>query len=81
VSNIFLDTNIVLDILIAKRQDVIRDALTFSLKHGADLEDVLQCFCAKKHRCRFLSTSDRSFAYCGVDILYPELFLEKRRGV
>jgi predicted nucleic acid-binding protein len=55
-------------------KDVIKEAIEFSLKHNSDLEDTLQCFCAKENGCSFL-TNDKKFIDCGVKIVTYEEFL------
>ncbi|WP_197972050.1 type II toxin-antitoxin system VapC family toxin [Nitrosophilus labii] len=131
-SKIFLDTNIVLDILIKKRlnhkyrktlidrlldyevyisedmlstfyyitkdkektlkffqavlndwhivpfgKNVIKSAIAYALKHNRDLEDTLQCFCAKENKCEIFLTNDKKFIDCGVKILDYEGFLKE----
>ena len=36
---------------------------------GQDLEDTLQCLCAKKHNCTYIVTSDKGFIDCGVEVI------------
>ncbi len=55
-------------------EDVLKQSFDFSLKHNSDLEDTLQCFCAKENGCIFL-TSDKKFIDCGVKIVTYEEFL------
>ena len=41
---------------------------------GQDLEDTLQCLCAKEHGCVCIVTSDKGFIDCGVEVLsYDEM--------
>ena len=70
--------------LILKRWDVvcfgrkvIERAVALSLENGLDLEDVLQCLCAKEHNCSFLITNDKRFYDCGIKIVNIENFLSK----
>lgn len=42
---------------------------------GQDLEDTLQCLCAKKHQCIYIVTSDKGFVECGVEIVDYEQLL------
>jgi len=44
---------------------------------GQDLEDTLQCLCAKKYECTFVITSDKGFVDCGVEVVDYDMFLEK----
>ena len=54
--------------------DVIREATHLSLTKGLDLEDTLQCLCAKKSACDTLITNDKKFVDCGIEIVnYEEL--------
>lgn len=56
---------------------VIKEATQISLSNGIDLEDSLQCFCAKENNCTLLITSDKKFAACGIEIVNYEGFLHK----
>jgi len=41
---------------------------------GQDLEDTLQCLCAKKHECIYIVTEDKGFIDCGIEIIdYAQL--------
>jgi len=42
---------------------------------GQDLEDTLQCLCAKKHQCIYIVTSDKGFVECGVEVVGYEQLL------
>ena len=54
--------------------DVVREATHLSLTQGVDLEDVLQCLCAKKNGCNTLISNDKKFVDCGIEIVsYEEL--------
>jgi len=55
-------------------QKVIEDAIDFSLKNGCDLEDTLQCFCAKENGC-ILLTNDKMFIDCGIKVVNYKDFL------
>ena len=48
---------------------VIKEATHLSLTKGVDLEDTLQCLCAKNSGCNTLITSDKKFIDCGVEIV------------
>jgi len=61
--------------IIPFEKDVIEKAIDFSLKNNQDLEDVLQCFLAKKYKA-FLITEDKDFVNCGIKILNYEEFLK-----
>jgi len=58
--------------------EVISQAIMASSRRQADLEDLLQCFCAKAHRCDVLITNDQSFVPCGIDVMGYETFAAKR---
>ena len=57
--------------------DVITDAIEFSLNKKLDLEDLLQCFCAKRNGCDILITNDKSFYDCQMEIGSCKEFLKK----
>ena len=54
----------------------IAKALIFSLENNSDLEDTLQCFCAKAYDCEYVITSDKKFVDCGIKIVNYERFLK-----
>ena len=54
--------------------DVIKEATHLSLTNGVDLEDTLQCLCAKGNGCAILVSSDEKFVDCGVDVVGYESF-------
>ena len=56
--------------------DTIKLATSLSLKHSLDLEDMLQCLCAKEHGCDVLITNDKNFCDCGVKVYTIEEFLK-----
>jgi len=56
-------------------KDVIKNSINLSLEKNLDLEDVLQCLCAKKNNCDVLITNDRYFYNCGVKIQTASEFL------
>jgi len=41
-----------------------------------DLEDALQCLCAKENNCTLLITNDKKFVDCGIEIMNYERFLK-----
>lgn len=57
-------------------KDVIKTAINISLEKNLDLEDVLQCLCAKKNSCDILITNDNKFYDCGLNIYTAKEFLE-----
>ena len=69
---IYIDWNI-----LAFGTHVIKNATQLALKENLDLEDLLQCLCAKENECQILITNDKKFYDCGLDVLSAEAFLEK----
>ncbi len=59
--------------------ETIGVAIDLSLKHNLDLEDILQCLCAKNNDCQTLITNDKKFHDCGIKIETAESFLAKVR--
>ena len=59
-------------------KDVIEESIDFSIRNNSDLEDTLQCMCAKKNGCKTFITSDKKFIDCGIEILDYEQFLSKK---
>lgn len=59
-------------------KEVIKNAIDLSIKQNLDLEDVLQCLCAKENNCDALITNDKHFHDCGLSIFTIEEFIEKR---
>ena len=49
-------------------KDILRNSFAFALENSADLEDTLQCFCAKENDCQQLIISDKKFVLCGINI-------------
>ena len=39
------------------------------INKGQDLEDTLQCLCAKAHDCIYIVTSDKGFVDCGIEVV------------
>lgn len=57
---------------------LIENAVDIALKNGLDLEDLMQCLCAKDNGCEVLITEDKGFFDCGVSISTTDSFLENR---
>ncbi len=57
--------------------EVIQNAIEVSLEKSLDLEDVLQCLCAKENGCSALITNDKKFVDCGVAIYTTDEFLSE----
>jgi len=58
-------------------EEIIQRAIMLSLEKSLDLEDTLQCLCAKDAACSCLITHDKSFYDCGMEIYSAKEFLEK----
>jgi len=56
--------------------DVMKKATHLSLTKEQDLEDTLQCLCAKENNCTLLITNDKKFVDCGIEIVDYERFLK-----
>ena len=54
---------------------VVESAIELSLKNNLDLEDVLQCLCAKENDCDIFITNDKKFDNCGIEIMTSEEFI------
>ena len=61
--------------ILAYGKEVISKSLEFSLKNSSDLEDTLQCVCAKEYQCDFLITNDKKFVNCGITIFDYESYI------
>jgi predicted nucleic acid-binding protein len=55
--------------------DTIKLATSLSLEYDLDLEDVLQCLCAKENDCDALITNGKKFYDCGIKIMTIKEFL------
>ena len=55
--------------------DIMKQATNYCIKNNTDLEDTLQCFCAKNNNCDIFLTSDKKFIDCGIKILSYNEFL------
>jgi len=49
-------------------RDTLQQGIEISLREGGDLEDILQCLCAKNNGCTLLVTNDKRFFNCDIDI-------------
>ena len=56
-------------------KDVIKKAIDLSFENNLDLEDVLQCLCAKENGCDILITNDKKFYDCGIRRVTVKEFL------
>ncbi len=57
-------------------KNVLKNAIDLSLEKSIDLEDTLQCLCAKENGCKVLITHDKIFYDCGLSIYTIEEFLK-----
>ncbi len=55
--------------------DVINKAIDISMQKDCDLEDVMQCLCAKANECDALITNDKDFYSCEIESMSAEKFL------
>ena len=56
-------------IVVPYTTELISKAIQICLDQGEDLEDALQCLCAKEHDCRYLITNDKRFLDCGIEVI------------
>ena len=57
-------------------KEIIKEAIKICLENNLDLEDVLQCLCARENNCIMLLTNDVQFYNCGIDVHTVEQFLK-----
>ena len=62
-------------------KDVIKNSIDLALEKKLDLEDTLQCLCAKENGCEILITNDKKFYNCGISICTIEEFLKEKIDV
>jgi predicted nucleic acid-binding protein len=60
--------------------DVIKEATHLSLTKGVDLENILQCLCAKGKACDMLITNDKNFVNCGIEIVDYKKWTDRKEG-
>lgn len=49
---------------------IIKQALELCINNPSlDLEDTLQCLCAKQNQCDFIISNDKNFMDCGIDVV------------
>jgi len=53
---------------------VLEKAVELSLEKDLDIEDVVQCLCAKENNCDVFITNDKTFHDCGMKIMSSEEF-------
>ena len=49
--------------------NITKSAIDLSLEKNLDLEDLLQCLCAKEQACDLFVTSDKKFHDCGINVV------------
>jgi len=59
--------------------ELMEEAVDMSLKYSLDLEDLLQCLCARKYSCSALVTNDKKFYDCGIKIYTSGEFINASR--
>jgi len=57
-------------------KEVIEAALDIALHNACDLEDVMQCLCAKANGCDTLITNDKEFYRCDIACLSADEFMQ-----
>ncbi len=60
--------------------DVMLKAIDIAINNALDLEDVLQCLCAKENNCDALITNDTTFYDCGLKIYTVGEFLNNEKN-
>lgn len=55
---------------------LMKKAVDTAIQNNLDLEDLLQCLCAKEYGCEVLITEDRDFCDCGAKVLTVREFFE-----
>jgi predicted nucleic acid-binding protein len=56
-------------------KSTLQEGVDIALQEGVDLEDTLQCLCAKHNGCKTIITNDSRFYGCGLDVVDIEQFL------
>ena len=56
-------------------KEILQEGIDIALTERVDLEDILQCLCAKHNGCETIITNDGGFYDCGLDIACCEQFL------
>jgi predicted nucleic acid-binding protein len=57
-------------------KEVIKSGIELAIEKNLDLEDILQCLCAKENGCGYLITNDKKFYDCGIKIMTTKEFIE-----
>ncbi len=56
---------------------LIQKAVDIAMEKDLDLEDLLQCFCAKESGCEIFITEDKKFYDCGLVVVGVDAFLRE----
>lgn len=56
--------------------NVLIEGVDLALESHIDLEDLLQCLCAKKYGCDTIITNDLSFSSCGIEVKKMEEYMQ-----
>ncbi|MCF6173665.1 MAG: type II toxin-antitoxin system VapC family toxin [Campylobacteraceae bacterium] len=73
----FLENVVFVDwTVLAFGKSVLQEAIEVALAKKLDLEDMLQCLCAKENECKILITNDKNFYDCGVSTCKLEEFMK-----
>lgn len=76
---IFIKEVILVDwVIVPFGEEVIKNAIAQSLEKNLDLEDLLQCICAKENGCEVLITNDKKFYDCGLQVMTSTEFLNTK---
>ncbi len=65
-------------LIVAFDKSVVQNAVDLSLEKNLDLEDLLQCLCAKENGCDLFITNDKKFWDCGLNIISSAEFLKRK---
>jgi len=66
--------------IVAFGKKTIIESIEYCKKNNADLEDAMQCFCAKNYGCKWLITNDKKFVNCGIEIMDYDSFLKEKNA-
>lgn len=60
-------------------KEVIKSGIELAIEKNLNLEDILQCLCAKENGCGYLITNDKKFYDCGIKIMTTKEFIEHEK--
>lgn len=61
-------------------KNLLNEAVAFALEKSTDLEDVMQCLCAKQNDCTYVITNDAKFCDCEIEVFDAGRFLLQKSG-